>query len=176
MKLKKIILTALLLASSIVIKRFLSINSTILSISWTFVPLMLSGMILGYKNTLLIAILEDLIGALLFPFGSYFIGYTISAALCGLVYGLLLYQKDDFRVSKKFIIRLIIAILIVTILINGCLNTYWIILTSQKASVAIIPTRIIKQLIMIPVMFLTMFGLSKALEKEIRKIKNDINM
>lgn len=176
MKLKKIILTALVLASSIVIKRFLSINSTILSISWTFVPLMLSGMILGYKNTLLIAILEDLIGALLFPFGSYFIGYTISSALCGLVYGLLLYQKDDFKVSKKFIIRLIIAILIVTILINGCLNTCWIILTSQKASVAIIPTRIIKQLIMIPVMFWTMLGLSKALETEIRKIKNDINM
>ena len=173
MQLKKIILTALLLASTIVINRFLSINTGILSIGFTFVPLMLSAIILGPKRCVLIATLADLIGALLFPFGAFFIGYTISALLTGLVYGLLLYRKDDFKVDKKFIIRLIIATLIVTVLINGCLNTLWIILTVKSASVAIIPTRIIKQLVMIPIMILTMTGLGKVLKKEINVMKND---
>lgn len=164
---KKIIISALLLAASIVINRFLSINTSILSIGFTFVPLMLSGIILGPKYSIIIATLADLIGAFLFPFGSFFIGYTISAFLTGLVYGLLLYNKDKFEVNKKFIIHLIISILIVTILINGGLNTLWLILTSKKATIAILPTRIIKQLIMIPVMFITMYSLCKMQEKSL---------
>ena len=45
-KIKKIIIAALLLAASIVINRFLSVNTSILSIGFTFVPLMLSGKLL----------------------------------------------------------------------------------------------------------------------------------
>lgn len=170
-KIKKIILSGLLLAASIVINRFLSINTSILSIGFTFVPLMLSGIILGWKYSMIIAGLADLIGALLFPFGSYFVGYTISSMLTGLVYGLLLYQKE-FKFNKQFLIRLIISILIVCILINGVLNTVWIIITVKSASIAIIPTRVIKQLIMIPVMFITMSSLTKLLEKQIRGLND----
>lgn len=172
MKIKKIIISALLLSAAIVINRFLSINTSILSIGFTFVPLMLAGVILGWKYSLVIATLADLIGALLFPFGAFFIGYTISALLTGLVYGLLLYRKDVFKVDKKFLIRLIIAILIVCIFINGGLNTIWLLLTSKKATIAILPTRIIKQAIMIPVMFLTMMTLLKLLEKQIGDLRD----
>ena len=171
-KIKKIIISALLLAASIVINRFLSVNTSILSIGFTFVPLMFSGIILGPKYSLVIAGLSDLIGALLFTFGSYFIGYTISSILTGLVYGLFLYNKEEFVFNKKFLIKLLIAILIVCILINGVLNTIWIIMTVKKASYAIIPTRVVKQLIMIPVMFITMSSLTKLLEKQIRGLND----
>lgn len=171
-KIKKIIISALLLASAIVINRFLSINTSILSIGFTFVPLMLAGIILGWKYSLLIAALTDLIGALLFPFGTYFVGYTISSALTGLVYGLLLYRRDGFKLDKKFMIRLLIAILIVTILINGGLNTLWLVITMKKAFLVILPTRILKQLIMIPVMFITMVALCKVLQKQLEGIND----
>ena len=172
-KIKKIIISALLLASAIVINRFLSINTSIVSIGFTFVPLMLAGIILGWKYSLIIAALTDLIGALLFPFGSYFVGYTISSALTGLVYGLLLYNKGEFTVDKKFMIHLIIAILIVCVFINGGLNTLWLVLTSKKAFLAILPTRVLKQLLMIPIMFITITSLSKLLTKNINEVKND---
>ena len=172
-KIKIIIISALLLASAIVINRFLSINTSIVSIGFTFVPLMLAGILLGWKYSLVIAALTDLIGALLFPFGAYFVGYTISSALTGLVYGLLLYRKGEFKVDKKFMIRLIISILIVCIFINGGLNTLWLVLTSKKAFLAILPTRVIKQLLMIPIMFLTITGLTKLLTKQINEVKND---
>ena len=172
-KIRKIIISALLLAAAIVINRFLSINTSILSIGFTFVPLMLAGIILGWKYSLLIAGLADLIGALLFPFGSFFVGYTISAVLTGLVYGLFLYSKGEFKVDKKFMIHLLIAILIVCIVINGGLNTLWLVMTSKKAFLAILPTRVVKQLIMIPVMFITMVSLTKLLEKQINGVKND---
>ena len=172
-KIRKIIISALFLAATIVINRFLSINTSILSIGFTFVPLMLSAIILGPKYSTVIAGLADLIGALLFPFGSFFIGYTISALLTGLVYGLFLYNKDEFAVNKKFIIRLIICILIVTILINSGLNSLWIILTVKSASIASIPMRLLKNLIMAPIMFITIFSLGKLLTKQINGVKND---
>ena len=70
-------------------------------------------------------------------------------------------------------IRLIISILIVCIFINGGLNTLWLVLTSKKAFLAILPTRVIKQLLMIPIMFVTMVSLSKLLTKQINEVKND---
>lgn len=171
-KLKKIIISALLLAATIVINRFLSINTSILSIGFDFVPLILAGIILGWKYSLLIAVLADLIGSLLFPFGTYFVGYTISSALRGLVYGILLYRKEGFKLDKKFMVKLLIAILIVTIFINGGLNTLWLVITMKKAFLVILPTRILKQLIMIPVMFITMVALCKVLEKQLEDIND----
>ena len=118
-------------------------------------------------------ICADVIGALLFPFGAFFIGYTISALLTGLTYGLLLHQKKEFKVDKKFIIHLVIATLIVTLLINGGLNTLWISIQYKKAFIALASTRIVKELIMIPVMILAMLGLGKEFEKEINVTRND---
>ena len=63
-------------------------------------------------------------------------------------------------------------LLIVTIIINSCINSLWIILTVKTASIAIIPTRIIKNLIMIPIMFVTTFTLGKLLKTQINEVKN----
>lgn len=173
MKIKKIILISLFLASAIVINRFLSFNTVFISIGFTFVPLMLAGIILGVKGSVIVATLADLIGALLFPFGSFFIGYTISAFLNGLTYGLLLHNKNEFKVNKQFIIKLVLAVLINTLVINGFLNTIWTIILVKSASIAIIPMRIIKQLIMIPIMIMSMLAITKMFEKNINEFKND---
>lgn len=53
---------------------------------------MLCATWLGWKWTLLLNVLADLIGATLFPSGAYFVGYTITTAVAALIYGLLLYR------------------------------------------------------------------------------------
>ncbi len=78
---KKNILAALLLAVLLILSRFLSVKTSLLVISFSFIPLMICAIYLGPKYATLIAALGDLIGALLFPFGTYFIGFTISAGL-----------------------------------------------------------------------------------------------
>lgn len=92
-KTKKIILSGLLLATLIILSRFLSIKTPILVISFSFIPIMISSILLGPKYSCIISALGDLIGALLFPFGAYFVGFTIFQALVGLIYGLFLYNK-----------------------------------------------------------------------------------
>ena len=116
---KKIILTALLLAMLIILSRFLSIKTPLLKISFAFIPTMLCAIWLGAKWTVLLNVLGDLIGATLFPTGAFFIGYTISTAISGLIYGLLLYEKeDDSYTDKQFLIRLIISVVLVTCISN----------------------------------------------------------
>ena len=76
-KTKKIILSGLLLSLLIILSRFVSFKSQILVISFSFIPIIISAILLGPKYTLAIAALGDFLGATLFPFGSYFIGITI---------------------------------------------------------------------------------------------------
>jgi ECF transporter S component (folate family) len=135
---------------------------------------MLSAILLGPKYSTFIATFADIIGALLFPTGSYFYGFTITALLTGIVYGLLLYNKDEFKLDKRFIIKLIIATIIVTGILNGVLNTIWIIMITKGASKIVIPIRILKQLVMAPIKVVTILGLSKIFEAKFNElIKND---
>ena len=93
--LKKVIIAALMLAATIVLSRFLSVKTPIIVISFSYIPIMLCAILLGPWWTMLVAGLADLIGALLFPFGAYFVGYTISATLSGLIYGIFLRYKKE---------------------------------------------------------------------------------
>ena len=54
--------------------------------------------------------------------------------------------------------------------LNGGLNTLWILITSGSASNVIVPIRILKQLIMAPVMFMTMLALVKIFAERINQV------
>ena len=171
---KKIILSALLLAMSIVLSRFLSIKTPILTISFSFVPTMLCAIWLGPKWTILISILSDLIGATLFPFGSFFIGYTITTAVAAAIYGFLLYKKEEDTYSdKQFVLRTILAVVLVTVIANIGLNTLWLTITTGKAFMVLLASRMVKELIMVPIHVITMFPLIKALQPSINKFLKD---
>ncbi len=163
---KKIILAAILLAMLIILSRFLSIKTPILKISFAFIPTLLCAIWLGPKWSVLLNVLGDIIGATLFPTGPYFVGYTISTALAGLIYGLLLYKKEaDTYTDKQFILRVILAVCIVAILVNLGLNTLWNSITSGKAFLVLLGTRVVKELIMVPIRILVILFIERLLRK-----------
>ena len=137
-KLKKVILSGVLLALLIVLNRFVSIKTPLLVISFSFVPIMMAGVWLGPKYATLIAALGDFIGAILFPFGTYFPGFTISAGLKGLICNL--------------IVLGIIEIFVVSL---------WLNIMYGKAYLAVVSTRILTQVIMFPIQVITIFILEK---------------
>lgn len=163
---KKIILAAILLAMLIILSRFLSIKTPILKISFAFIPTLLCAIWLGPKWSVLLNVLGDVIGATLFPTGPYFVGYTISTVLAGLIYGLLLYKKEaDTYTDKQFILRVILAVCIVAILVNLGLNTLWNSITSGKAFLVLLGTRVVKELIMVPIRILVILFIERLLRK-----------
>lgn len=156
---KKIILSSMLLAVLIIFSRFVSIKTDILIISLSFIPIMMSAMWLGYKYSMLIASLGDLIGAILFPFGPYFPGFTLSAAISGIIYGILLYNKGTQLGNKKLLIRLIISSILVLFGVNIFITSFWIHILYGKAYVVIMAGRIITQIVMFPVQVITIYAI-----------------
>ena len=163
---KKIILTALLLAMLIILSRFLSIKTPLLKISFAFIPTMLCAIWLGSKWAVLLNVLGDVIGATLFPTGPYFVGYTISTAITALIYGLLIYKKEaNTYTEKQFIIRVIISVILVTVISNIGLNTLWVSITTGKAFIVLLGTRIVKELVMIPIQIIVILFIERVLRK-----------
>ncbi len=164
-KMKKLVLAGILLALLLVLSRFLSINTPLLVINFSFIPIMMSAVLLGPKYSTVIAALGDFIGAILFPFGTYFPGFTLSAAISGLVYGLLIYKKPEREISdKKFLLRLIISSVIVLIGINIFLTSYWLHIMYGKAYIAVMASRVVKELIMLPIQVILIFIIDKSLK------------
>lgn len=174
-KSKKIILSAFLLALLIVLSRFASIQTQLLVISTSFIPIMMSAIWLGPKYSTLIAALGDLIGAILFPFGTYFPGFTLSAAISGWIYGIFLYQNpvggDDHiaPIKWKFILKLTISSVLVLGIVNIFITSMWLHILYEKAYLAIIATRILAQVIMLPIQIITIYLLEKFTRPFVKK-------
>lgn len=160
-KTKKIILSGLLLGILIVLSRFVSIKTPILVISLSFLPIMISAYILGPVYSCLIAALGDLIGALLFPFGEYFVGFTIIQALVGLVYGLFLYNKTELYTGKKLLVRLILSSIIVLGIIELLIMSAMLHFLYGNAFIAVMIGRLTTKLIMLPIQVIVIYFLSK---------------
>ncbi len=152
-KTKKIALLGLLLALMIVFERFLGIRTPILAITFAFVPLSIIAILYGPFFAAAAATIADLLGMLLFPSGQYFWGFTLSAALTGLVYGIFLYKKP------KKLWRIIAACLIISLGISLGLNSFWLYLTTGKAFLVLLQPRILQNLIVVPLRILVIYFL-----------------
>ncbi len=142
---KKVVYMAMFIAITDVLSRFLSIQLPFLKFTFSFIPIALAAMIFGPIYGGLVAGIEDLIGAMLFPTAAFFPGFTLSAALVGVIYGVVLYKKP------KTTSRLVVANIIIAVGVNIVLNTLWLVIMYDKGFIALASTRIVKALIMIPV-------------------------
>lgn len=167
-RLKKIILSALLLATFIILDRLLTINTQIIAINLSLLPIMLAGVILGPKYSMLIAILGDLIGSILWPFGSYFAGFTITSGITGLIFGLVLYNNPN-KINKNFILKAIISNILVYVIVNIVLNSFCLHIMYKNAFVYYVGARIYTQTIMLPIYIVFIIALKNSLEPIINK-------
>lgn len=141
----RIVIAALLLATEIVLTRFCSISTPIVRIGFGFLPIAMLGALLGPWWAAAIYALGDFIGAILFPTGQYFPGFTLTAFLSGMVFGLVLHKK---AVTYK---RAFVTSCLVVLPFDLFLNTYWLTLLMGNAFWVLLPTRILKAILMIPV-------------------------
>ena len=139
---KQLCALALLIAVGVVLGRLvpvLRVWNT--KIEFSFVAVMLAACIAGPVGGLVTGALIDFIGAILLPTGPYFPGFTATAALTGLVFGLLLYKKCNLG-------RIVIAVLSTQIVCGFLLNTLFISILYTKAFTVLLATRAIQVVVM----------------------------
>jgi len=147
--LKEMIILALLIAMEIVLSRFLSISMPTIKISFAFLPIAFAAILFGPIWAGIAGALADFLGAILFPVGAFFPGFTLTALLVGVVYGLFLYKGHSSL--TKDILRITIAAFIVTFILQLGLDTLWVSMITGTDYVALIATRVIRSAVMLPI-------------------------
>ena len=146
-------MSAILIALDVVLTRLLAINTPVMKIGLGFAAVALSAMLYGPWWAALTAGLGDFIGAILFPTGAYFPGFTLTAACTGLIFGLCLYQKPArWRWA-------ILAAGLNTLLISYFANTALICYISGNAFSVMLKARAIQLAVMFPVQTLVLGAL-----------------
>lgn len=124
-----------------------------------YLPIALAGALMGPWAALIVGALGDFFGAHLFPQGAYFVGFTITNALVGVGYGLILYKR------RPSWLRALLATLMLTVL-NLFLNSLWLsVLYASRAYWGWVSVRAVTYAIEAPVQvaltYLTLRGIRK---------------
>ncbi|MCR5403835.1 MAG: folate family ECF transporter S component [Butyrivibrio sp.] len=94
--------------------------------------------------------------------GNFFPGFTITAMLGAIIYGFFLYNHP-LKLWRVFASQVVVKIAC-----NLILNTLWLNMLYGQAIAAILPGRIISNLVMLPIDSFITFALLKAVSKVIR--------
>ncbi len=151
----------LLVALEIILSRFLSFNAWNVKIGFNFVPIVVAAMLFGPVSAGIVAALGDFLGAILFPIGAYFPGFTATAFMTGVVFGLFLYKKQTAA-------RTLGSVLINQLVLSLLLNSLWISILYGSPYLPLLATRIIQCAVLGPVQFITITFIIQGVVKRIR--------
>ncbi len=130
--------------------------------SLTFLAMMASGYFLGGIPAFIVGAAGDVLNFILFPSGgAFFPGYTISAALSGLFYGLFMYGNS----GRKLFGGLVISKIVITLVVSLLLNTYWSSLFSPSGFYVILAGKVLKTLITLPIQLVLGAAVISMMEK-----------
>ena len=172
---------AMLTAIEIILSRFLSVNAWNIKIGFNFVPIVVAAILYGPIAAGIVAALGDFLGAILFPIGAYFPGFTLTAFLTGCVFGVFLHEKDEKdalpsedgedKKSGKGWLRIIAAVGINQLVLSLFLNTLWISILYGSPYGPLLATRVVQCLILTAVQLICIPLIEKAIARYTRKGK-----
>lgn len=161
--LRCLVLTALFIAMNITLDLLkLRIDLPGMRIGVGFLTNASIGMLYGPVVCMMMGFCTDILGFLMNPGtggGGYFPGYTLTAMVAGVIWGLFLYRPDGAPDSKtlagrlSFPLRTLAARILITLICNVFLNTLWLSL-GNNAFLPMLISRLPTQLAYLPVQYL----------------------
>lgn len=157
---KNMVLCGMLAALSIVLSYSTSIAVTPnIHIGFSGIPNRIVDFLFGPITGCLFGGMMDILKFLIKPMGAFFFGYTLNAMLGGFIYGIFLY-KQPIKVWK-----ILIAEILVKMIINCGLGTLWNSMTIGKAFMVLLPERLLKNILQIPVDTIILYFVLTLFEK-----------
>ena len=155
---------SILVALEVIIARFGTIRPTqSIKISLDFIPIVAAAVLYGAVPAVIICILADVLGAFLFPVGPYFPGFTLTAALTGLLYGLLLHKSQTLP-------RTALAVVLQQVILSLGLNTFWLHILYGMPYVPTLVTRLVQAGIVTAVQLVVIPLIAKTIQKAERSL------
>lgn len=169
----KIILAALLIALNVILERFLAYSVWNQTISFGFIAVAFAAAFLGTPYSVAVAGFGDLIGSLLFPFGAYFPGFTVTNCIYGLILAEFIYKNATpikiviGVILNKIVCSLILNTLWISIMYRGGVDAFFIVLPTRIPGAAIMTA---VELIVILLVFSQKSHIRALLDKSFKKI------
>lgn len=160
---KNITLMAMLIAIEIVLSRFCSVQAWNVKIGFAFIAPVTAAILMGPVQAVVVAGVADLLGAIMFPIGPYFPGFTLNSCLNGLVWGLFLHKKPSIPKAA-------IAVGINQFIIGLFLTTFWISVLYGSPYVSLLPVRFTQACILFVAQFVTISVLEEVLFKRLKGV------
>lgn len=156
---KMLVMLALLTALNLVLGRPpLSFMIWSNKIGFGFVPVFVAAWLYGPLAAGIVGALGDFLGAVLFPVGPYFPGFTATAFVSGVLFGLLLHQKQTVP-------RILAAGLINQLVLSLVVNTFWISVLYGSPFGGLLASRLIQCAIMLVLEIAVILLLSRGLNR-----------
>lgn len=154
---------ALLTAMQVVFARFLVIPLGLsMRFSLSFIPVVIAARRFGIIGSVTVYALGDFLGAVAFPaLGAYFPGFTLTAAVSGLIFGLFLRKGSSLP-------NVILSVVSSQVVCSLLMNSYWISVQYGSDFTALLASRAVQCLVVgvLQIIFMTLF-----LEKICKAIK-----
>lgn len=159
---RTLVILAMLTALEIVLSRFLSFSTQQFKVGFAFLPMVIAAYLFAPWGGAVVAGVGDLVGALAFPIGAYFPGFTLIAALNGLVFGLLLRKRQDF-------VTIICAVIITQFIGGAVLNSICISILYNMPYMPLLALRVVQAAIMSVIETIILGLLFKYMPKSIKR-------
>lgn len=154
---------ALLLALATILGFFKIPITQIIEIRFGALPVAVAGAFFGPVLGGIVGGLADILAYIVKPTGPFFPGFTISSAIGGVIFGLILYSKG----RKPTILRIFLAQVIYTIVVGLIINTFNLYFLYGDFAAGVngyfvyMGTRLLKELIMLPINTVLVIGVVK---------------
>lgn len=160
-----VVLCGLMGALSVILGMFASIHLGPFSITYAWIPNRIVDFMFGPVVGAAYGGIMDIIKFIIKPNGSFNLAYTAMAMLAGLVFGAILYKKP---VS---FMRIVFAQTLVKVFINAGMGTYLMTFERGQAFMTLMPVRLVKNLIMIPLDSILLFVILTSIMKVLPRLK-----
>ena len=172
-RLTKIILTALLIALNLVLERLVpSYKIWSQDISFGFVAVAFAAAFLGTPYAAAVAGIGDLLGSLLFPFGTYFPGFTLTNCVYGIILGEFLCKNATTLkiitcvILNKIVCTLVLNTLWISIMYRGGVDAFFVVLATRLTGAAV---SMVIELVILLLLFADKSKVRQLFEKNLRK-------
>lgn len=157
-----LVMLGLLTAMEIVLSRFLSISAWNIKIGLSFIPVAIAAVMYGPLKGGAVAALGDFVGAILFPIGVYFPGFTATAFVMGAVYGIFLHKKKNMK-------RIATVVCINQFGFSLFVNSLWISILYETPYLPLLGMRIFQSLLLTVVQIVVIGVITRAFGIYLRK-------
>lgn len=146
---------AMIVAVNVVLSFFVPVFGDYLKIEFGFVTTPVVSMLFGPIIGGIVGMFQDIVGLIIKPTGGLLPTLTMTDGITGMIYGMMLYKKN-ISFARVFLTQLIIVAAV-----NICLNTIALAPIVASGLVGILPSRIVKNVILLPIQSVIMYALLK---------------